>query len=334
MPSQITVEGSSGAPNAGLVSQDHGRRAGRKWARLALAYGLAAVIIAYLARGTSWRQFEAVLHQVNAWEFLAATVASFSCWFLGDTLAYAKVFSYFHGEVSFREMLPANAAHYFLQAVNSAVGGAALAVLMSARKRVSLLSSGATIAFLGLVDILVMAWAGLAVALLAPHSWLAGERTYAVLITASVTLIAWFWTRGRPRQRALRWLYDRPSLVSFRNASPAIYVKLGLLRGAVFALQGAILYFQLASFGVHAPFRQVMSFEPAELFLNSLPLTPSGLGVLQAVLVIGFHEYGTRAALISVGLMISIAGMLMRLPFGLFAARSLADRAFTDSSSR
>ena len=199
---------------------------------------------------------------------------------------------------------------------------------MSAQRRVSVLSSGATLAFRGLVDLLVMAWSGLAVALLVPHSWLAGERAYAALVTAGLTMIAWFWMRGRPRlTRLLLWLYDRPSPVSFRDARPAIYVKLGLLRAAVFALQGAILYFKLASFGVHAPFRQVMSFEPAGLFLNSMPLTPSGLGVLQAVLVLGFHEYGTRAALLSVGLMISIAGVLMRLPLGLWAARSVAQES-------
>jgi uncharacterized membrane protein YbhN (UPF0104 family) len=334
MPSQITLEASSDAPDAGQERKDHGTRPGWKWLRQVLAYGLAAVIIGYLARGTSWLQFETVLHHVNAWEFLVATAASFACWFLGDTLAYAKVFSYFHGEISFREMLPANAAHYFLQAVNSVVGGAALAILMSARKRVSLLSSGATLAFLGLVDLLVMAWSGLAVSLLVPHSWLAGERVYAALITASLTFIAWFWMRGRPRRSVLRWLYDRPWLAGFRDARPTIYMKLGLLRAAVFALQGATLYFQLASFGVHVPFRQVMSFEPAGLFLNSLPLTPSGLGVLQAVLVLGFHEYGTRAALLSVGLMISIAGVLLRLPFGLFAARSLAHEGAVIDSSR
>jgi uncharacterized membrane protein YbhN (UPF0104 family) len=327
MASQTTVETSPAAPGKGLESNAQGKRRAWKWARQALAYGLAIAIIAYLARGTSWRQFETVLRQVNAWEFLAATAASFACWFLGDTLAYARVFSYFHGETSFREMLPANAAHYFLQAVNSVVGGAALAFLMSARKGVSVLSSGAALAFLGLVDLLVMAWSGLAVALLVPHSWLAGERAYAALVTAGVTLVAWFWTRGRPRGSVSRWLYDRPWLAIFRNARPANYLELGLLRAATFALQGAILYFQLASFAVHVPFRQVMSFEPAELFLNSLPLTPSGLGVLQAVLFLGFHEYGSRAALLSVGLMISVAGVLMRLPLGLFVARSLANHS-------
>lgn len=332
MLSQITVQASSDASGAAAENKDHGRRRARKWIRHALAYGLAAAIIGYLARGTSWRQFEAVLRHVNAWEFLAATAASFVCWFLGDTLSYARAFSYFHGEISFREMLPVNAAHYFLQAVNSAVGGAALAFLMSARKRVSLLSSGATLAFLGLVDLLVMAWSGLAVALLVPHSWLADERAYATLVTASVTLVAWFWMRGRPRNRVSRWLYDRPWLGIFRNARLANYVELGLLRAAIFVLQGAILYFQLASFGVHVPFRQVMSFEPAELFLNAVPLTPSGLGVLQAVLFLGFHEYGTRAALLSAGLMISIAGVLMRLPFGPFAARSLAHEGLPEGS--
>lgn len=333
MPPQATFQASPDAPAANLDGNDPGGRPARKWARQALAYGVAAAIIAYLARGTSWLQFAAVLHQVNAWEFFAATAASFACWFLGDTLAYAWVFSYFHGETSFREMLPANAAHYFLQAVNSVAGGAALALLMSARKGVSLLSSGAALAFLGLVDLLVMAWSGLAVAFLVPHSWLAGERAYAALVTAGVTLIAWFWARGRPRGSVSRWLYDRPWLAIFRSARAAHYVQLGLLRAGVFALQGAILYFQLASFGVHVPFRQVMSFEPAELFLNSVPLTPSGLGVLQAVLVLGFREYGTRAALLSVGLTISIAGVLMRLPLGLFAAGSLAREGRTESKT-
>ncbi len=296
----------------------------RRWVRDVLAYTLAAAIILYLARGTSLSQFASILRHANPWWFLLACAGSFAVWFFGETYLYAKLFSYFHVPTTFREMLPANAAQYFLQAINQVAGGAALVLFMRRRKGVPIFAGGASLVFLGLVDVWLMSAAGLAAALLVPSSWLGPRWYYPAIMTVGIGLVVWFWLRGRPRSRALRWIYDRPSLLSFRQARPSHYLLLILIRTPIFAAQAFALYFQLLSFGVHAPLIQVLAFEPAELFLSALPITPAGLGVLQAVLVLGFHAYGTRATILTVGLAISTMGIVMRLPLGIGAAGSFA----------
>lgn len=296
----------------------------RRWLRDGLAYALAVGIIAYLAHGTSLRQFEAILRQANPWWFFLACAGSFAFWFFGETVLYSKLFSYFHVRTSFREMLPANAAQYFLQAVNQVAGGAALVLFMRRRKGVPIFSGGATLVLLGFVDFFVMAIMGLAAAFLVPTSWLGPKWYFPAIVAAGICAVACFWLRGRPSSGILRWVYDRPSLHSFRRARVSHYLRLMLIRTIIFSAQGFALYFQLRSFGIHVPLVQVLAFEPAELFLSALPITPAGLGVLQAVLILGFHSYGTQAAILTVGLAISTMGIAMRLPLGLGSAGTFA----------
>ncbi|MGH9440247.1 MAG: lysylphosphatidylglycerol synthase domain-containing protein, partial [Terriglobia bacterium] len=186
------------------------------------------------------------------------------------------------------------------------------------------LSASATMVFLALVDFLLMGMMGVTAAILVPNSFIGSAWYYPAGATVCLGLIAWFWMRGRPSSTVARWIYDRPSLESFREARISHYVRLILIRAPIFILQGVTLYFELRSFGVHVPFRQVMAFEPAELFLSALPITPAGLGVLQAVLIFGFQSYGSRADLLTMGLAISTMGIILRLPLGIGSVGALA----------
>lgn len=302
-------------------------RKGFRWVRSCLAYFLAAVIIVFLARGISGREFLHVLHEANPWLFLLACLGSFAFWFFGDTLSFARLFTYFHVKTTFREMLSANAAQYFLQTINHMAGGAALALFMRRRKGVPIVSAGCSMLFLGLIDFLVMGLMGVAAAVLVPTCLLASGWYYPAALSAGIILVIVFWLRGRPTLAILRWVYELPSLASFRSARLPHYARLMLIRALLFAGEGFMLYIQLRSFGVHAPLVQVLAFEPAELFLSALPITPAGLGVLQAVLIFGFHSYGSRATLLTMGLAISTMGILFRLPLGVGAAGSFAREA-------
>ncbi|MGH9376867.1 MAG: lysylphosphatidylglycerol synthase domain-containing protein, partial [Terriglobia bacterium] len=212
----------------------------------------------------------------------------------------------------------------FLQAVNQVAGGTALILFMRRRKGIPVLSASATMVFLALVDFLLMGMMGVTAAILVPNSFIGSAWYYPAGATVCLGLIAWFWMRGRPSSTVARWIYDRPSLESFREARVSHYVRLILIRAPIFILQGVTLYFELRSFGVHVPFRQVMAFEPAELFLSALPITPAGLGVLQAVLIFGFQSYGSRADLLTMGLAISTMGIILRLPLGIGSVGALA----------
>ncbi len=306
------------------AEQGVGRSGKTAWLRRAVAYALAAAIIAFLARGISAGQFIRVLRAVNPWLFLLACLGSFLIWFLGDTVSLARLFTYFHVNTSFREMLPANTAQYFLQTINHVAGGTALAIFMRRSKGVPIVSAGFSMMFLGLIDFLVMGVSGLAAAMLVPTSWLASKWYYPAAVTAAIGSFVWFWMRGRPRWKMARRIYEWPCFESFRNARVSHYLRLMLIRALVFAGEAIMLFFQLRSFGVHVPLLQVLAFEPAELFLTALPITPAGLGVIPAVLIIGFHGYGSRATLLALGLAISTMGIALRLPLGFGAAGSFA----------
>ncbi|MGH9327983.1 MAG: lysylphosphatidylglycerol synthase transmembrane domain-containing protein [Terriglobia bacterium] len=323
MPQQLVTGVDTVEKTVTLPARREPQKKKRKWLRHVLAYGVAAGILVYLARGLSLGNLMESLRHADLGWFLAACVSSVGAWFLGETYLYSKLFSFFHARVTFREMLPVTSAQYFLQAISQVAGGAALVFFMRRRKGVPLFSGGATLAFLGLVDFLVMALMGIAAAALVPDSLLRAGWYFPLVATGGVCLVAWFWLRGRPSSGIARWIYERPSLLSFRNARVTHYLWLMLIRAPIFAVQGFMLYFQLHSFGVHVPLIQVLAFEPAELFLGALPITPAGLGVLQAVLILGFHSYGSRAALLTVGLAISTMAIALRLPLGFGAAGPL-----------
>jgi uncharacterized membrane protein YbhN (UPF0104 family) len=298
-----------------------------RWLRQAVTYSLAAAIIGVLAHGISGGQVTRALRAANPWYFLLACLGSFAFWFFGDTISLARLFTYFHVRTTFREMLRANLAQYFLQSINHVAGGTALALFMRRYKGVPVVLSGCSMMFLGLIDFLVMGLTGVAAAILVPTSLLAAGWYYPVVVTGAISLFIWFWLRGRPSWPVLRWVYELAPLASFRSARTSHYLRLMFIRTVVFTGEAFMLYFQLRSFKVHVPLIQVLAFEPAELFLSALPITPAGLGVLQAVLILGFHAYGSRATLLMMGLAISTMGIVLRLPLGLGAAGSFAREA-------
>jgi uncharacterized membrane protein YbhN (UPF0104 family) len=142
-----------------------------------------------------------------------------------------------------------------------------------------------------------------------------------------------FWMRGRPGSGFARWLYDRPSLSSFRAARLRHYVKLSTIRAGIFVGQAFVLYFGMRAFGVHAPLPQILAFELMVLFFGGLPITPVGLGTLPVVLLTGFHAFANRTDLLAMALSISFMNVLFRVPLVLGSARTFAHEVVAVASA-
>jgi Lysylphosphatidylglycerol synthase TM region len=295
------------------------------------AYGVAFGIIWYLARGIDPGQLARNLTMANLWVFLPACLGSFCVWFIGETLLFSSLFSYFHRRTSFREMLPANAAQYFLQLVNLAVAGSALVLFMNRRKQVPWLAGGCTLIFQALLDFQIMAAMALVAAALDPQSLIRAYWYFPAIVLAPLILNSWFWMRGRPRSRIGQWVYDRPSMQSFRVARPIHYAKLAAIRTAIFVGYGFMLYFQIRGFRVRVNLSEVLAFLPAVLLFDGLPFTPVGLGPVQVVLVTGFQAYASRARLLAMALSISFMNIVLQAPLGLGSAGAFA-REVTDAA--
>jgi uncharacterized membrane protein YbhN (UPF0104 family) len=282
------------------------------------AYAAATAIIWWLARDLSIVQLAEALRRANLWLFIPACAFSVACWLIGETFMYSRLFSYFHGRTTFREMLPVNAVQEFLQAVNMVAASSALALFIHRCKGASWLSAGCTLMFQAFIDFQVIAFVGLAAAITVPSAIFGLAWYWPAAAVAALTLIVWFWKRGAPHVRILRWLYERPSMAVFRNAKLSQYVSLILIRTPIYMAQAIVLYLELRAFGLHVPLTYLAAFVPALIAVGTLPIAPAGLGPRQAVIVLGLGAFGSRADLLAMALGHSIISIVFRLPLGLF----------------
>jgi hypothetical protein len=290
--------------------------------RTALSYAVAGAILWFVAQGINPARIALSLRRADAGLFLSVCAVSFAVWFLGETLLFSRLFSYFHRRTTFYEMLVPNAAQYFLQVVNVAVGSGALLFFLNRRKGVPWLAGGATLLLQALVDLQILALMALAGLTVSGHVRFPGALYYLVGMLAAMWLIMWFWLRGRPRWRIARMIYDRRVFRSFREARLSHYLRLIALRAPIFIFQSFVFYGEMRAFAIHAPIATVMADTPLILLATSLPLTPVGIGSEQLMMVWCFRAYASVADLLAVSLAISATGVLFRCALGIGSVRS------------
>jgi hypothetical protein len=85
-----------------------------------------------------------------------------------------------------------------------------------------------------------------------------------------------------------------------------------------------MLYFQVHAFRINTNLAAVFALLPVVLLVDGLPITPVGLGPVQAILVAGLAAYGSRARLLAMALSISFMQIALQSPLGLGSAAAFA----------
>jgi uncharacterized membrane protein YbhN (UPF0104 family) len=305
-----------------------------------LVYAIAALIVWYVARDVSWIQILHTMSRATIWLLLVASLGGFLCWFVGETFLFSRLFSYFHGRTGAIELLPTVATVYFLQIINSLVASGAFVLFLHTRKRVPWIAGGCTLMFQSYVDIMLLAILSLVAIDLVPSSPIRPGLGYAAGVLGAIVLITGFWLFWEPRPgfgKLLLWLYERPSMVSFRMARPSHYIRLLTIRLLIFVGAGIALYGQFVSFHIKVPIVQVLALTPFVLAIGNAPISPAGIGTTQLVFTIGFAHFASKDDLMAVSLAATAFNFLFRIPMGLVSGPSLvqeiadAKREFTFS---
>jgi hypothetical protein len=302
-------------------------------AQNAFIWSVTALCIWWVSRGLSFERFFRSLKEANIALFVAANVVSFFLWWLGDTILFATLFSLFHKKTRFRELLPATAAQYFLQAINILAADGALVVFLNRRKGVRWLTATWTLMFQGLVDALVLSGLTVLTGLAVPTSPIHKGWPYAAGAFAFLLLVALWWAWGKPKTRLGQWMYNRPSAKAFREAGWRAYLTLGGIRIALNAIQGFLYYYSMTAFAQGVPLVQTLALTPGIQAASNEPITPQGLGPLPAVIVGGLSKYAPHDKILAAALGISVLGLLCRLPLGLGAAGTFARRVLAIQAS-
>jgi len=295
-----------------------------------VVYAMAAAIVWYAARGVSWTQVAAATSHATLWVFGAASLAGFLCWFIGETVLYSRLFTYFHRPTEALEVLPTMAALSFLQIVNSNVAGGALVLFLHSRKRVPWITSACTVMFQAYVDTMLLAALSLAAIVVVPTSPIREGLALAAGALGAGCLIASFWLSWGSRLRAtgwLRWVYDRPSMVSFRMAQPSHYARLLAIKFLVVLGSGFALYGQFVSFHIEVPLTEILALTPFLMAIGNAPISPGGIGTTQLVFTLAFARFAGRDDLFALSLAVTAFNLLVRIPMGLAMRAPLMNEA-------
>jgi uncharacterized membrane protein YbhN (UPF0104 family) len=292
----------------------------------AIIWSVAALCIWWVSRGLSFEAFIKALHGAKIWLFVLVNIISLLFWWLGDTVVFSTLFSFFHKKTGLRELLPATAAQYFIQAINILAADGALIVFLNRRKGVKWLTATWTMMFMGLIDALSLASVTTLAALLMPDSTIRIALPWAGGALCFLVLVAIWWAKGEPKTRPEKWMYNRPSAKTFREAGWREYLVLGALRVTMISVQALLYAWSIQAFAPKVPFVQVLGLSPAIQAASNEPLTPQGLGPIQALFVDGLAKYAPRDRILAAALGISVLAVLCRLPLGLGAAGTFARR--------
>jgi uncharacterized membrane protein YbhN (UPF0104 family) len=289
-------------------------------------YAVAAAIVWYVARGISWTQVFDAASRAKLWLFVGASLGGFLCCFVGDTILYSRLFSYFHEPTDAFEVLPTTATFYFLQLINSYVASGAYVLFLHIRKRTPWITSACTLMFLAYVDVLLLAILTLIATALVPTSPIQRGFNYAagVLVVGCTIATFWlFWGAHLGSGNWLRWIYDRPSMVSFRLAQPSHYAKLLAIRFLIFLSSGFALYGQFASFHIALPLAQALALTPFIVAVGSSPFSPGGIGTTQIVFTLAFARFADKGDLLALSLAVTAFNLVVRIPMGLLMGKRL-----------
>jgi uncharacterized membrane protein YbhN (UPF0104 family) len=253
------------------------------------------------------------------------TAVAVTAWWLLESRAFAYLFTRFNAPVSWSEARSLRALAYLATPVNWNLGTAAIILHLRRSKGIGAIQSTSSMIFYQTVDLLVLATLALigSSALSASPEIEQIQRAGAIAAAFAVTTLA-VPMATQPRWSWLQRIRAAGIFSTHRRATLADLAILVAVRACYFG--GFVLYFWLGTwaFNVAVPLLFALAATPIILVVAGLPITPGGLGTVQAAALYLFAPYGTKAAILAFALSYPVALIVARLPLGLLYARDLA----------
>jgi hypothetical protein len=257
-------------------------------------------------------------------------MGSFSfCFFLLDAFVLSRVIRWFHGPLSYRELLPVRAVTYLVSIINTQLAQAAMALYIHRRFRTPLGQLTSTIALLILLEasnLILFATAG---AIAFP-----GGTPPVLLVLPFALALIWLIVVSLARGRLGvlgRRIEGNVLLSTFRVAGVGQCATVLGLKGSVFFLALLVHSQALTFFGIEIPIPRLFAFLPVVFLVAALPITVAHLGTSQAAWMFFFSDYASEADLLAYSLVSHLTFMLANGIIGLiFLPKAYSDLFLRD----
>ena len=284
-----------------------------------LPWLIATMITGFLFMRVDYLQFFEALKLARISVYIPLITFFILIWFIIETYNLQSLYRYFGHHVEYSTMLSIRGATFLLMIINYGLGAGAIAMYLKKLFGVSLLRSTGILFFYMVVEssgIALMAVAGF---LLAGDS--SGIEPWVFYLAGGLFIfynIEILVLKYIPALGFLKRFVNSSILLPVRESTISTYAGICLQRMAYFMTFVIFFYFAVRAFHMEIPFLTLTALVPIIFFIGNLPVTPFGLGTIQAAMLYFFRDYGAPANILAMSLVYTVSLMIFRAIIGFY----------------
>jgi hypothetical protein len=279
-----------------------------------VAWLVALALLAYLLRRASPGLVMQAARSAAPWTIPVLSVLVLLV-YLADSLAMWRVFGWFVTRLSFREVLVVRGATYMLAMVNYALGQGTIVYFVHRSRGVPVMRGAAAVLLVMGSNVLLLLFVTTAGLALGPEL----PRGLATVVTVAYAGLAVYIVIVAARPR---WLTARPIFDVLLGAGLLGHLKAVVVRVPHFLSLLLFSYVSLRAFGIKIPLVTAVTCLPVVYFIAVLPISPAGLGTMQAAMTWFFKPYAPEATILASSLTAQGIAIVVQAVVGLVCLRN------------
>ena len=281
---------------------------------------VSGAILVFLFYRIDREQFIVSLFKADLHIYLPLVMFFILIWYFIEAQNIQKLYQYFGIDVSYPEMLKIRGATFLLMIINYGLGAGGIALYMKKIRNVPIFKSVGMFFYYMVIESGAITFLAMMGCLFTSESSVMLDRIFMLCLglflfyNAEIVIL-----RNMPAWGFLRRLREKSFFHVFRTCTLRSYAGLFFYRSCYFLTFVVFFYFALRAFHIEIPMLTLTALVPIIFFVGNLPITPFGLGTIQAAMLYFFKSYSSEANILAVSIVYSTSLIFFRAVIGLFS---------------
>lgn len=282
-------------------------------------WAAAFVILAVEFYNIDRKFFMASLKSAELSIYIPLVIFFIFLWFFIESFNLQMLYRYFGYKLQYKKMLEMRGATFLLMIVNYGLGAGGIAMYMKKYKGIPLLRSTSILFYYMVVESSGISFLAVTGFLLAGESskipyWVIYLSLYLFLFyILEIVLLKYI-----PPKGFLKKFISSRLVEPIRESTWMMFLGIFFQRMIYFMTFIIFFYFATRAFHMEIPLLALTALVPIIFFVGNIPITPFGLGTIQAGMLYFFKDYGTEANILAMSIVYSVSLMFFRAIIGLF----------------
>ena len=290
-----------------------------------LPWLMAVLILVFLFYRIDRIMFLESLKKAEIFIYIPLVVLFILIWFFIETFNIKNLYQYFGHHLNYSSMLAVRGGTFLLMIINYGLGVGGIAMYVKKIKGVSLRRSTGILFYYMVVESGGIALLAVAGFLLAGND--SGIQNWVLYLGLGLFVFYNFEIlvlKYIPPVGFLKRFVQSTILQPIRESTFRIFIRIFFQRIGYFITFIVFFYFALHAFHMQIPFVTLTALVPIIFFVGNLPITPFGLGTIQAAMLYFFKDYSTEANILAMSLVYSVSLIILRALIGFYYLRVVA----------